>query len=184
MARDKSITYPLDNSPINFYAYYPYGDHSTTNFDFTVLSDQSKDNGYEQSDLLVAKNEKALPGEGAVSLQFGHMMARIEVKPVLPDGVTLTSVALLNVLTGSSVDLINQTVTTKTDASASLSTITLMKAGDVYRGVLPEQALTGRIFEFVGVNAAGQKIMFDYTLENATTLTTNKITPFEISLQY
>ncbi|MEB3373363.1 hypothetical protein SFC43_08340 [Bacteroides sp. CR5/BHMF/2] len=61
------------------------------------------------------------------------MMARIEVKPALPDGVTLTSVALLNVLTGSSVDLINQTATTKTDASASLSTITLMKAGDVYR---------------------------------------------------
>lgn len=62
---DKSITYPLDNSPINFYAYYPYGDHLTTNFDFTVLSDQSKDNGYEQSDLLVAKNEKALPGRGS-----------------------------------------------------------------------------------------------------------------------
>lgn len=59
-----------------------------------------------------------------------------------------------------------------------------MKAGDVYRGVLPEQTLAGRIFEFVGVNAAGQKVMFDYTLENATTLTTNKITPFEISLQY
>ena len=181
---DKSITYPLDNSPINFYAYYPYGDHPTTNFDFTVLSDQSKDNGYAQSDLLVAKNEKALPGEGAVSLQFGHMMAQIEVKPALPDGVTLTSVALLNVLTGSSVDLINQTATTKTDASASLSTITLMKAGDVYRGVLPKQTLAGRIFEFVGINEAGQKVMFDYTLENATALTANKITLFEINLQY
>ena len=174
----------MDNSPINFYAYYPYGDHPTTNFDFTVLSDQSKDNGYAQSDLLVAKNEKALPGEGAVSLQFGHMMAQIEVKPALPDGVTLTSVALLNVLTGSSVDLINQTATTKTDASASLSTITLMKAGDVYRGVLPKQTLAGRIFEFVGINEAGQKVMFDYTLENATALTANKITLFEINLQY
>lgn len=181
---DKSITYPLDNSPINFYAYYPYGDYQTTHFDFVISSDQSKDNGYEQSDLLLAKNEEALPGDGAVSLQFKHLMAMIEVKPVLPNGVTLTAVTLLHAATTSSVDLINQTVITKGDASAPLSSITLMKVGDVYRGVLPEQTLTGRIFEFIGVNEAGQKVMFDYTLENSVTLTINKITPFEIILQY
>lgn len=177
----KSITYPLDNSPVNFYAYYPYGEYETTAFDFTVLLDQSQNNGYEKSDLLFAKNETASVGSISVGLQFSHLMAMVEVTPVLPEGITLTSVALLGVHTTSAVDLIQQTATVKHDELAPTIVVKLMKVNDVYRGVVPAQVLKGRILEFIGTDENGRKVMFDYTLDNSVTLQANRITPFEIN---
>ena len=51
-----SITFPIDGSELNFYAYYPYNaDLEGTSFDFSVSQDQSKE-GYNQSDLLLEIN--------------------------------------------------------------------------------------------------------------------------------
>lgn len=175
---DKSITFPLNNAPVNFYAYYPHGSYTTTTFDFSVTQDQSKDNGYEKSDLLLAKNEVANVGDKEVSLPFVHPMAMVEVKPMIPVDVTLTSVNLLAVKTAS-VDLVRQTATVK--ANESSSAITLMKVGDVYRAVVPMQVLTDRTFELFGVNAANQKVMFEYILDSEVILQANQITKFEIT---
>lgn len=70
----------------DFYAIYPYQDIvSVEDVLFEVATDQSTPRteealgGYEASDIMWAKSERVTREEGAVSLQFEHMMSRLVV---------------------------------------------------------------------------------------------------------
>lgn len=87
-----SITFPIDGSELNFYAYYPYNaDLEGTSFDFSVSQDQSKD-GYNQSDLLLAKNETASVDDESITLSFVHKLALVEAEVILPEGEVIKNV--------------------------------------------------------------------------------------------
>ena len=63
-----------------YYSYYPFiGDTSVDEYPFEVSTDQSGD-GYEASDLLFAKAEKVSRTDGAVALQFHHILSKLVVK--------------------------------------------------------------------------------------------------------
>lgn len=70
----------------DFYGIYPYQDiKSVENVLFEVATDQSLPEtaealgGYEASDLMWAKTEKVSQADGAVKLQFHHLMSRLVV---------------------------------------------------------------------------------------------------------
>jgi hypothetical protein len=72
--------------PCDFYGIYPYQDIvSVEDVLFEIATDQSTPRteetlgGYEASDIMWAKSERVTREEGAVSLQFEHMMSRLVV---------------------------------------------------------------------------------------------------------
>jgi hypothetical protein len=88
----------------DFYGVYPYQEPQTvTNYLFDIVTDQNspevdgKLSGYEASDLMWAKAEKVSKADGAVNLQFKHMMTRVVVNIVrvakyegeLPNDITV-----------------------------------------------------------------------------------------------
>ena len=178
-----AITFPITGDEVNFYAYYPYGSYEGTTFDFTVLADQSVENGYAVSDLLMASNTVAQVNDKSIELQFKHVFAMIEVRPVFQEGsnVELQKVKLMAVRTAT-VDVVQQTAVVKTGVQPE--EITLTQIGDgVYRAVVPVQTLKGRIFEFVGVDkATNLSAVYDYTLAADKDLAGNRITTFTINL--
>ena len=68
-------------SKSDVYAYYPYMDIVDVDEQpFSVASDQSVENAYEDSDFLWAKAAGVAQTGGAVSLQMNHQMSRLVVK--------------------------------------------------------------------------------------------------------
>lgn len=74
-------------NPCDFYAIYPYRELiSMKEVLFEVATDQSTAesedalSGYEASDLMWAKAEKKSQSDGAVQMQFRHMLSRLVVK--------------------------------------------------------------------------------------------------------
>ncbi|WP_303003194.1 fimbrillin family protein [Bacteroides congonensis] len=163
------VTFPLDGSDVNFYAYYPYAEGSTaTVFDFTVSTDQAA-NGLNPSDLLLAENVTSEANDEAVTLSFTHALALLEVKVTLPAGVKADKV-ILKAHTTASVDLKAQTATVKSDVP--VSEITLMRlSDDTFRGVVPAQELSERCIKIIGDNGASYR----YTADSPTTLQANSI---------
>ena len=139
------VTFPLDGSDVNFYAYYPYAEGNTaTVFDFTVSTDQAA-NGLNPSDLLLAENVTSEANDEAVTLSFTHALALLEVKVTLPAGVK---------------------------ADVPVSEITLMRlSDDTFRGVVPAQELSERCIKIIGDNGASYR----YTADSPTTLQANSI---------
>ena len=68
-------------NPCDFYGFYPYQSNLTSvdEYPFEISTDQSGD-GYEASDLLFAKAEKVRRTDGAVNLQFKHILSKLVVK--------------------------------------------------------------------------------------------------------
>lgn len=64
----------------DFYALYPYQPDikSVEHYPFIVTTNQNGD-GYEESDLLFAYAEKVKKSDGAVDLQFKHIMSKLVV---------------------------------------------------------------------------------------------------------
>lgn len=171
------ITFPLDGSDVNFYAYYPYAEGNTaTTFDFTVDTDQAT-NGLNHSDLLLAKNETSETNDDAVTLSFTHALALLEVKVSLPAGVKADKVTL-KAHTTASVDLKGQAATVKTDVA--ISEITLMKLNDdTFRGVVPAQELSEKCILIIGDNGASYR----YTAGSPLTLLANSINTLTATCQ-
>ena len=77
-------------NPCDFYAVYPYQPDvkSIDTYIFDIATDQSAPesegalSGYEAADLLWAKAKKHSREDGAVNLQFKHMMSKVVVKLV------------------------------------------------------------------------------------------------------
>ena len=75
--------------PCDFYGFYPYQQLGPMkDLYFEVATDQSQPSaegvlgGYEASDIMWAKAEKVSKADGAVNLQFKHMMTRVVVNIV------------------------------------------------------------------------------------------------------
>jgi hypothetical protein len=90
--------------PCDFYGFYPYQQSGPMkDLYFEVATDQSQPSaegllgGYEASDIMWAKAEKVSKADGAVDLQFKHMMTRVVVNIVrgakyegeLPNDITV-----------------------------------------------------------------------------------------------
>lgn len=184
------IILPIDGSNVNFYAYYPYMDSENVNttFDFSVNRDQAA-NGYNSSDLLLAKNDKIVTSEAnestAIELSFAHAFALVEVEANLSEGVTPEKVTLTAYPTAT-VDLVAQTATVNTEAEeivdeASVKVgqveISLAKGDGKFRCVVPVQTIKGKCIRITGSNGAP----YWYTADAEVTLEANKLNTFTVT---
>lgn len=81
-ALDKEMRWPKDaNAKVSIYAYAPYqvGWSSNAANAFTVSTDQSSNEGYLKSDLIYATAKDQEWTKSAISLNFKHELARINV---------------------------------------------------------------------------------------------------------
>lgn len=185
------IILPIDGSNVNFYAYYPFVDseNASTTFDFSVNRDQAA-NGYNSSDLLLAKNDKIVTSEAdestAIELSFAHAFALVEVEANLPEGVTPEKVTLTAYPTAT-INLVAQTATVNTEAEEVVEEapvkvgqveISLQKQEDgKFRCVVPVQTIKGKCIRITGSNGAP----YWYTADAEVSLEANKLNTFTVT---
>lgn len=174
---DRSIAFPIDGSNLNFYAYYPYIPGVTgTIFDFSVALEQSA-GGYNQSDLLLGKNETSTVDDKEITLTFAHKLAMVETTVVLPQGRTAKKVDI-RAKRIATVDLVQGTAVVKADATAEYITMqSLNNVPNTFRAVIPAQIIgRGKMFRVV----ADDGTIYWYKVTDDVELIINKVTTFTV----
>jgi len=103
--------YPMDGSPVNFYAVHPYtaDQNSLGVMTFSVQADQSSDKGYLDSDLLYALKENIGRTTSAIRLEFRHKLSKLEFTIKQEDGsdnlTGLSSLTILGMKPTTTIDL-------------------------------------------------------------------------------
>ena len=152
----------------DFYGIYPYQPDITSmeDYPFEVAVDQSGE-GYEASDLLYACSENVSRSDGAVSLQFHHIMSKLVVRlekgpkfsGKIPDDVVAhiynTNVeCTANFLTGS----------VEKNAFGAKNTITMKKlSNEQFEAILVPQNLE-RSTLLIELTMGGIAYLLDYSL--------------------
>ena len=125
--------YPQSNG-VNIFAVYPSGVAGTnvnaTNVAFAVESDQSEEEAYKASDLMVGApaNNPVSKTSGTVQLTFKHCLSKININISAGDGITETdlqgaTVTILNTTTGGTFNVQTGEVTAN-GAQAAATPIT------------------------------------------------------------
>ena len=152
----------------DFYALYPYQSSigSVSAYPFEVAADQSGD-GYEASDLLYALAEGVTRSDGAVKLDFKHMLSKVTVQVVkgekfegeIPDDIVAhiynTNVeCTVNLLTGS----------VEKNAFGAKKTITMKKlSNEKFEAVVLPQNLEKRT-PLIELTMGGIAYLLEYSL--------------------
>ena len=140
--------YPTGSTNIDILAYYPA--NAAANFD--VNADQTSDDNYKASDLMVATVTNQAKTTSTVALAFQHKMAKLVVTATKGDGVnTIQTITLKNVKRRVS---FTNTSGAVGDAEISGSTdVILFKEGSAASGtgaaLIPDQTITGDVLEIV-----------------------------------
>lgn len=130
----------------SFKAYYPYQAGSSTEFEFSVETDQSSVEKFNASDFVVAEASGAKGSQ--VTLNFNHKMALIKLTldtsftNNLEDGETIKSITL-NANPTATINLTNTpSVTAKTGVTAANIKMYAHTDGTYYC-IIPAQTITG-----------------------------------------
>ncbi len=128
------ITYENGTQQLSFQAVYPAVEEFADNFTFEVLADQSTDEDYEMSDLLISTQEQT--SDSSPALVFNHVLSGIVIN------ITNSELAggELKIFANNetTIDLSNQTYTA-TESSAEL---TPLQIGDMsYKVVVAPQTI-------------------------------------------
>lgn len=139
--------YPVDGSKVDIKAYYPARAASGT---FSIMTDQSTDEGYAASDLMWATpvTEQGI-SDNPVNLNFNHKLAKIVININKKTGVTaVTSVRMMQVKPTVTFDTSDGTTGT---ASGTATTITVAKGTDVSKCavIIPAQTIAGTLLQVV-----------------------------------
>lgn len=83
------IFYPTGDTSLDFLAYYPYQQNDNNNeIKFQIKSDQSNDENFALSDLLIAEKEKVKSTSDPVKLEFAHKLVKMKIQIIPNDGKT------------------------------------------------------------------------------------------------
>lgn len=167
-------------------AYTPWqeewGDEAlTSNPVFTVESDQTTQERFQASDLMIGSTSWTTRANGDESMTFHHMLAKVAIHIVDETGrVDLTRIGaeLLDVCNSVHVDLAHQTVTSIEDARANIPMLSEMTTDwriSSYAIVAPQSVADGTKFFAVTLYSNRQEypIPEAVTLEGGKTYTIN-----------
>ena len=162
------------DKPCDFYGIYPYQEPATVSeYLFDLPTDQNSPetddalSGYEAADLLWAKATKVSREDGAVQLQFKHMMSRVVVKiergekyeGELPEDIT---VHLYNTVTTAEVDLTHGSL--QRYAHGEKETITMKQlSGDTFAAIVVPQNIERRT-PLVEITMEGIAYLLNYSM--------------------
>lgn len=160
--------------PCDFYAIYPYQEPATVSeYLFDLPTDQNAPetedalSGYEAADLLWAKATKVSREDGAVQLQFKHMMSRVVVKiergekyeGELPEDITMH---LYNTVTTAEVDFTHGSL--QRYAYGEKETITMKQlSGDTFAAIVVPQNIERRT-PLVEITMEGIAYLLNYSM--------------------
>ena len=164
--------YPQSNG-VNIFAVYPSGVAGTnvnaTNVAFDVESDQSEEDAYKASDLMVGApaNNPVSKTSGTVQLTFKHCLSKININISAGDGITETdlqgaTVTILNTTTGGTFN-VQTGVVTANGAQAAATPITAgtleVREDTGVQGIsaiiIPQTFLAGR--RFISIKYGGDQ---------------------------
>lgn len=162
------------DKPCDFYGIYPYQEPATVSeYLFDLPTDQNSPetddalSGYEAADLLWAKATKVSREDGAVQLQFKHMMSRVVVKiergekyeGELPEDIT---VHLYNTVTTAEVDFTHGSL--QRYAHGEKETITMKQlSGDTFAAIVVPQNIERRT-PLVEITMEGIAYLLNYSM--------------------
>lgn len=162
------------DKPCDFYGIYPYQEPATVSeYLFDLPTDQNSPetddalSGYEAADLLWAKATKVSSEDGAVQLQFKHMMSRVVVKiergekyeGELPEDIT---VHLYNTVTTAEVDFTHGSL--QRYAHGEKETITMKQlSGDTFAAIVVPQNIERRT-PLVEITMEGIAYLLNYSM--------------------
>lgn len=162
------------DKPCDFYGIYPYQEPATVSeYLFDLPTDQNRPetddalSGYEAADLLWAKATKVSREDGAVQLQFKHMMSRVVVKIErgekyegdLPEDIT---VHLYNTVTTAEVDFTHGSL--QRYAHGEKETITMKQlSGDTFAAIVVPQNIERRT-PLVEITMEGIAYLLNYSM--------------------
>mgnify|MGYP002855632875 CR=1 FL=1 len=153
--------FPTEGTTVNVYGWYPYNSGSTS---FTVKDNQTADNDYILSDLMLANKDRCTRAKNnnnvyvvtAAPLAFRHVMAKVKLNVTAGTGVTIKSVKISGVkrtvvISGpdGNGELSIGPATGNADDITVHGTIAAGATANV-AAVIPPQTLTG---SFVEINA-------------------------------
>ena len=176
------------DKPCDFYGIYPYQEPATVSeYLFDLPTDQNSPetddalSGYEAADLLWAKATKVSRDDGAVQLQFKHMMSRVVVKiergekyeGELPEDIT---VHLYNTVTTAEVDFTHGSL--QRYAHGEKETITMKQlSGDTFAAIVVPQNIERRT-PLVEITMEGIAYLLNYsTRQNLWQMTLHCLKP-------
>ena len=162
------------DKPCDFYGIYPYQEPATVSeYLFDLPTNQNSPetddalSGYEAADLLWAKATKVSREDGAVQLQFNHMMSRVVVKiergekyeGELPEDIT---VHLYNTVTTAEVDFTRGSL--QRYAHGEKNTITMKQlSGDTFAAIVVPQNIERRT-PLVEITMEGIAYLLNYSM--------------------
>lgn len=137
-----------DGESYNFYAYYPYDESLGQSADIkslTLSASTVQKDGYDTSDVLIAKNETTATGTKngeniTVDLSYTHAFSMIEVDlTAVSSSLTAPTVTLKEIANSANINLTNNNTTTEEGKAE----IIMNKQGEnqLYRAVLPAQTI-------------------------------------------
>lgn len=166
--------YPAGSTNIDILAYYPY--NAAANFD--VAADQTTDDNYKASDLMVATKTNQAKTTGTVALAFQHKMAKLVVTATAGDGVSKINTITLKQVKRR-VSFTNTSGAVGTATSISGTDVILFKSGNSTTGtgaaLIPGQTITGNLIEI-----ATDQGTATYSVPGGKTFTAN--TKYTISI--
>ena len=167
---------------VNVYGWYPALDSSKS---FTVQNDQSTQDNYVKSDLLLADKVQSTRNlsTGVVTaaiLPFRHAMSKIVLNVTAGDGVTVNNVRLAGVKKTVAINDATKTALTLGSASGDAGEVTVHSTSftsssgqQTMAAVIPPQSVSGDFIK-VNVTVGGSKRDVTFALGEAKTLATNQ----------
>lgn len=179
------------STPSDLIAYYPFHSEIESVREMAVSVDRRQDTdgqngdpgGYEASDFLYAKVEKAMPSSEAVNLTFSHAFAGITVTLMPGDGFEdgewsglEKMVTVNNVVTTATIDLLDGKVTPDVAATSS---VTPLRYGNDFRGVIIPQSISAGT-EILSISVDGKG--YGFTKDSDMTFVQGKMHTFTITV--
>lgn len=178
---DEQIYWKDESTRADFYLYYPYTPTLTSvnAMPFSTMADQTTQNAYKASDLLVGYTKSVAPTENAVKISASHVMSQIMITLAPGNGFTdeslaksAVSVKINGIKTQSTVDLATKAVT----ATGTATSVTPLKEVDSYKAlIVPQTVEQGNL---ITVNVDGR----DFNLQKAFTFVGGKRHRFTVTL--
>lgn len=175
---ERSITFPVDGSDLDFYAYYPYNmNMESAVFDFSVAQNQSLEEEYNRSDLLIAMNKEATMENTSIVLTFSHQLVLVEAEIILPQDQILSKVDICAKKTVT-VNLLESTTTLKeSEATEYITMLKVEEEKDIFRAILPAQMVDkGKLFRIITTDGT----VYWYKATEKMNFEVNKVTTFSV----
>ncbi len=177
---DTQVTWVDHETHADFYVYYPYSSVKSVNaYEFSVKTDQSTENTYKASDLMIGKTLNVAPTASAIEIPISHVMSRVTINLEAGNGFTAESLAKADIsikINGVKCNAIVNLATGEVTPSGEATTLTPLPADKVYKALIVPQTVEAT--NLITVMADGR----EYNLQKGFKFESGKNHNFTITL--